>query len=74
MRDRVIIGLAIGVGVPLAEDVVLGLDGLADEPAAGLVLFQVVLVAFDAGRELGRDIAANSREPARYRVRRASAR
>ena len=53
MRDGVVVGLAVGVGVPLAEDPVLGLDRLADEPAAGLVRLQVVLVALDAGRELG---------------------
>ena len=54
MCDRVVVSLAIGVGIPLAEDVILGLDGLADKPAAGLVLLQVILVAFDARCELGR--------------------
>ena len=54
MGDQVVIGLAVGVDVPLAEDPVLGLDRLADEPAAGLVRFQVVLVALDPGREVGR--------------------
>ena len=54
MGGGVVVSLAVGVGVPLAEDAVLGLDGLADEPAAGLVRLQVILVALDAGRELGR--------------------
>ncbi len=52
MGDEVVVRLAVGVDVPLAEDAVLGLDRLADEPAAGLVGLQVLLVAFDAGREV----------------------
>ena len=52
--DQVVVGLAVGVGVPLAEDPVLGLGRLADEPAAGLVGLEVVLVALDPGGEVGR--------------------
>ena len=45
--------MAIGVGVPLAKHLVLRLDGLTDIPAAGLMFFQIVLIAFDTRRELG---------------------
>ena len=54
MGDGVVKSLAVGVGIPFAEDMVLGLDRLADEPAAGLVVLEIVLIAFDPGGELGR--------------------
>src|SRR5262249_13690458 len=52
VRAQVVVGLAIGVGVPLAENPVLGLDGLAEITPAGLVRLEVLLVALDAGRKL----------------------
>src|SRR5262249_31840894 len=51
---QVVIRQAIGIGVPLAKDPVLGLGRLADEPAAGLVVLEVILIAMDAGGEMGR--------------------
>ena len=50
----VVVRLAVGVGVPLAENPVAGLGGLADEQAAGLVGLEVVLIPLDPGREVGR--------------------
>ena len=54
MCARVVVGLAICIIVPFPKNVVLGLDRLADEPTSGLVLLEVILVAFDASGELGR--------------------
>src|SRR5262249_33896011 len=49
----VVIGLAICVGIPFAQDVILGLDRFAYNPPASLVGFQVGLEPLDPAGELG---------------------
>ena len=51
---KMIVGLAVVVLIPLAEDLIPCLDSLAEVPAPGLVAFQVVLEPFDPHRVAGR--------------------
>ena len=67
---RMVKSLAVGVDVPLAQDAVLGLDRLADEPPAGLVGLQIVLEPFDPAGEPCRVLVARNRELDRCRARR----
>ena len=48
-----VVGLAIGVNVPFAENLVLRLDRLAEVPAPRLMGFQIVLEPLNASGEAG---------------------
>ena len=52
MRGEVVVRQAVGVGVPLAENAVLGLGGFGNVASSGRVLTQVILIALDTGGEI----------------------
>ena len=54
MGDEVVVGSAVGIGIPCPEDLVLGLDRLADVPAPLGVGLEVIAIAVDPLGEVGR--------------------